>query len=1156
MYLDYTQIAFDKFGRPEPPTMLLQTADERTIGTLPNVANLKITVNFSETSEISFDLPAYSDGVPTPLYDQVVGYKVIRTEHYGIFLLMKPEISGDGIEEIKSVTGYSLEKKLENKQFFLEEGTFNFWNPATPDDTILGRILEVSPGWKAGYVAPSLIGRYRTFDQYDDYALSFLYDDAMDTFRCVVVFDVYNKTINAYDADDDVSTLPIYLGFDNLVTDLDITELTDELVTAMTPSGADDLDIRQVNPTGTNWIYDISYFIENGDIPSALAEKWTEWQKSVLNRQEYYKGLVGLRASATARLLSEQAKLVDRKAELDDLTNQQSVTIQALALETTADGKASQQKKLDEINANMEKKKKEVADQEAVVADIKTTLDASNPDSYPAQIKAVNDELKLSAFFTADEYALLRHYFIEQPLSDDTFVASDVDTAVTGESSKVTNGAIAISDSTLAQVDFGEIKKKMYTIAGGTAVVTAANKMSVAIIRGTLEHKAGDEFVLSLYCGEMKIGEKTAPSGLITLTGTLSNLKNDIHEVNDKEVITYEGTSLSFDITAADLYMTTNVSDYQKYSVEMELYDHAVKTLADVASPTYEFSVETGNFIWAQEFEPFRKGLELGKGVYLCLHNDEVITPVLIGFDLDFEDQEKLSLTFSNRFKRHDNVANLKEMIENSYSSSRSFDAAKYTYNQTANQASKVSEFMNSSLDAAVNSIIGAKNQSVRIDGAGLHIGEPDSPYQIRIINGMIAMSDDGFQSAKVAIGHFATDELGDHWGVNADIIGGKLLIGNGLVIEAPNDDGVMQFKVDATGAWLYNSTFVLAKDGGGKILIDPRYGIASGKGDLYTTNGTTVTPSFIDEDGKIVFDDDITLKGLKIPKGTNFYIDANDGKAYFRGNIYAEDGIFNGTVYAKGGEFTGKITATSGEFSGELKGASGTFSGTLKAGKIDGGMISGTIKSDEKTGGALEGVSLNIGNGAFQVDSSGNVTIKSGNISWGAVTGTDEIDQKIENAQNTADSASSKASSAKRAADSAQSDADDANDAVASLANGKKISGVTGTFISGNTIKSPNIEGNNITVNGYFQTKSSSSTVTGYMGAMTGEDVNGRETPGVGLSATCTNGIMQAPYVIVTDSGVRLQGGDVSLYVTKGSARIDTGSKVIDLLSTTATFG
>ena len=390
-------------------------------------------------------------------------------------------------------------------------------------------------------------------------------------------------------------------------------------------------------------------------------------------------------------------------------------------------------------------------------------------------------------------------------------------------------------------------------------------------------------------------------------------------------------------------------------------------------------------------------------------------------------------------------------MIENSYSSSRSFDAAKYTYNQTANQASKVSEFMNSSLDAAVNSIIGAKNQSVRIDGAGLHIGEPDSPYQIRIINGMIAMSDDGFQSAKVAIGHFATDELGDHWGVNADIIGGKLLIGNGLVIEAPNDDGVMQFKVDATGAWLYNSTFVLAKDGGGKILIDPRYGIASGKGDLYTTNGTTVTPSFIDEDGKIVFDDDITLKGLKIPKGTNFYIDANDGKAYFRGNIYAEDGIFNGTVYAKDGEFTGKVTATSGKFTGEIEATGGTFSGTLKATTLD-----GTLKGGQD-GGTITGVSLDIGNGAFQVDSSGNVTIKSGKISWGAVTGTDAIDQKIENAQTTANNASSAA--------------EDAADDVYKLAHGQygEAKAPSVTFITGTKISAPTIEAGKFYGSAYY---------------------------------------------------------------------------------------
>ncbi len=41
-----------------------------------------------------------------------------------------------------------------------------------------------------------------------------------------------------------------------------------------------------------------------------------------------------------------------------------------------------------------------------------------------------------------------------------------------------------------------------------------------------------------------------------------------------------------------------------------------------------------------------------------------------------------------------------------------------------------VSDFMNSSLNAAVNTIIRAANQSVIIDGAGIHIGGEED-YQI-----------------------------------------------------------------------------------------------------------------------------------------------------------------------------------------------------------------------------------------------------------------------------------------------------------------------------------------------------------------------------------------------------------------------------------------
>lgn len=82
------------------------------------------------------------------------------------------------------------------------------------------------------------------------------------------------------------------------------------------------------------------------------------------------------------------------------------------------------------------------------------------------------------------------------------------------------------------------------------------------------------------------------------------------------------------------------------------------------------------------------------------------------------------------------------------------------------------------------------RNQSVVINGSGIHVGG-DSKYQLRIVDSMIAMTDDNWATAKLAIGLFASDEVGTYFGVNAEVIGGKLIVGNNLVIENETDDGV-----------------------------------------------------------------------------------------------------------------------------------------------------------------------------------------------------------------------------------------------------------------------------------------------------------------------------------------------------------------------------
>lgn len=148
---------------------------------------------------------------------------------------------------------------------------------------------------------------------------------------------------------------------------------------------------------------------------------------------------------------------------------------------------------------------------------------------------------------------------------------------------------------------------------------------------------------------------------------------------------------------------------------------------------------------------------------------------------------------------------------------------------------------------------------------------------------------------------------------------------------------GVMQFKVDAGGAFLNNGVLCIQTDtqDKGKLMIDPRYGIAAGTQALYTIgeDGTTLIPSFIRSDGKVELDSD------NMPENANFFLDIRTGKAYFRGNIYAENGYFNGEVHATSGEFSGTLKATT--LDGKLIGSANASVDLSDVDYIDlGGMI------------------------------------------------------------------------------------------------------------------------------------------------------------------------------------------------------------------------
>ena len=130
---------------------------------------------------------------------------------------------------------------------------------------------------------------------------------------------------------------------------------------------------------------------------------------------------------------------------------------------------------------------------------------------------------------------------------------------------------------------------------------------------------------MTAYLGNTNYNNRKFSSGLLTIAGRLSRFSSDISVRTEQGITEYKGTRLSFSTSNADSYFTVNVSEFQQYSVAMELYDFGTDVLSDYAWPVYEFSVDSANFLYHEKFEPFKNRLELGKAVYLELGSEGLV---------------------------------------------------------------------------------------------------------------------------------------------------------------------------------------------------------------------------------------------------------------------------------------------------------------------------------------------------------------------------------------------------------------------------------------------------------------------------------------------------------------------------------------------------
>lgn len=261
------KLDFDLLHQVEYPQVILCRRSYEKIGELIGVEDLTIECPLVSYGTISFSFPyKYSDRI-NPLWDKIKDLSTIFIPHFGYYLIKVSE-RDDGQNKTKQVTGQTMEVELgqillHGVQINVTDGDVldddykpkKFYDNLNPSCSILHILLKEAPHWKIGHVDESLMDKQRTFDIDGASIYDTLTGDVAKEFNCIFIFDSFTRTVHAYDSDTFGDETTLFMSHENYIDNFTVEANADEIKNCFKVSGGDGIDIREVNPNGTQYIY-------------------------------------------------------------------------------------------------------------------------------------------------------------------------------------------------------------------------------------------------------------------------------------------------------------------------------------------------------------------------------------------------------------------------------------------------------------------------------------------------------------------------------------------------------------------------------------------------------------------------------------------------------------------------------------------------------------------------------------------------------------------------------------------------------------------------------------------------------------------------------------------------------------------------------------
>lgn len=307
-------------------TILLHKVNEEVIGELDFSSLKSISNSMNEVGQIELTVNKYYRSSIGKERAEYFYYHEIKNERMisldGAFYVIK-NVKEDERNGVKTITAYSKEKKLEKYNISVEDLGFYLQDE---DDTLglfsLDDYMYEETGWRFGHIDDTVkyneddTPKMRWQESVDTSWLDFLKQNISTQFSCYVHFDNVNQVVNLYDMSSVGENLNICLSYDNYIQSLEKESSSSDVITKLKLVGnEEECIISDCTVTGTDYIENYSYFIENGEMSSELTTALQTYYAITEERNVTWKTL------RDSKLAMEEELILKKNEELVVLTN-------------------------------------------------------------------------------------------------------------------------------------------------------------------------------------------------------------------------------------------------------------------------------------------------------------------------------------------------------------------------------------------------------------------------------------------------------------------------------------------------------------------------------------------------------------------------------------------------------------------------------------------------------------------------------------------------------------------------------------------------------------------------------------------------------------------------------------------------------------------